>query len=106
MPNKAAIFIDGVYLDHVLRDQFGGAQIDYRLLSETLAGDADMLCTYYYHCPMYQSNPPTQDERDRYAAQRRFSQLLIGFRDMQSGSGGWHIEARTRVGTPSLNKNG
>ena len=76
MPNKAAIFIDGAYLDHVLRDQFGGAQIDYRLLSETLAGDADILCTYYYHCPMYQSNPPTQDERDRYAAQRRFFTAL------------------------------
>lgn len=76
MANRTAIFIDGAYLDYVLRDEFDSAQIDYRALSEKLAGDADILRTYYYHCPPFQSNPPTQEERERYSAQRSFYDAL------------------------------
>ena len=76
MANRVAVFIDGAYLDHVLKDEFGDARIDYELLSKHLVGDADLLRTYYYHCPPYQGNPPTQDERDRYASQRSFYTAL------------------------------
>ena len=76
MAGRVAIFIDGAYLDHVLRNEFKDARIDYEALSKELAGDSDVLRTYYYHCPPYQGNPPTQDERDRYAAQRKFYTAL------------------------------
>ena len=76
MANRVAIFIDGAYLDYVLKDEFKDARIDYQALSKCLAGNSDVLRTYYYHCPVYQGNPPTQDESARYAAQRRFFTAL------------------------------
>ena len=76
MANRVAIFIDGGYLDSLLTKEFGQARIDYQLLSEKLASDSDILRTYYYHCPVYQSNPATQEERERYASQRRFFDML------------------------------
>lgn len=76
MANRVAIFIDGAYLDYLLKDEFGGARIDYRALSQQMAGDSDILRTYYYHCAPYQGNPPTQDERERYSTQRRFFDTL------------------------------
>ncbi len=76
MPNRVAIFIDGAYLDFVLRDEFQDTQIDYGALSARLAGDADILRTYYYHCPVFQSSPPLPEESARYAAQRKFFATL------------------------------
>lgn len=72
MANRVAIFIDGAYLDHVLRDEFENVRINYRLFSERLAGESDILRTYYYHCAAYQGNPPTAEESQRYGAQRAF----------------------------------
>ena len=52
MPDRTAIFIDGAYLDHVLRDEFQHARIDFAKLSARMAGDAPVLRTYYYSdCP-------------------------------------------------------
>ncbi len=76
MANRVAIFIDGAYLDYLLKDEFGGVRIDYSALSQHMAGDSDILRTYYYHCPPYQGNPPTQDESERYSTQRRFFNTL------------------------------
>ena len=72
LPNRVAVFIDGAYLEYVLRKEFGSARIDCRALSEKLAGGSDILRSYYYHCPAYQSDPPTEEERSRYSSQRRF----------------------------------
>ena len=49
LANRVALFIDGAYLDYVLRAEFKGARIDYRALSEQLADDSDILRTYCYH---------------------------------------------------------
>ncbi len=76
MPNRVAIFIDGAYLDNVLREEFQNVQIDYQRLSDALAGESSILRTYYYHCPSYQSNPPTEEESTRYSGQRRFFTAL------------------------------
>ena len=76
MPNRVAIFIDGAYLQHVLRDEFASAQIDFQALSDTLAGGSDILRSCYYDCPAYQSDPPTEEERTRYRAQRAFFDWL------------------------------
>ena len=76
MPNRTAIFIDGAYLDYILRDEFSGAQIDYQGLTQQLAQGADILRTHYYHCLPYQGNPPTEEERARYSSRRRFFTAL------------------------------
>ncbi len=72
MANRTAIFIDGAYMDRVLRDEFENTRINYQAFSERIAGDSDILRTYYYHCPAYQGNPPTAEESARYSSQRAF----------------------------------
>ncbi len=73
---RVAIFIDGAYLEHVLKDEFNEARIDFQALSERMAGTSDILRTYYYHCPSYQSDPPTEEERIRYSGRRKFFDAL------------------------------
>ncbi len=48
--SRIAIFIDGAYMDHTLRDEFSTARIDYQLLAEWMANGIDLLRTYYYNC--------------------------------------------------------
>lgn len=73
---RTAIFIDGAYLDFMLRDEFQGVRIDYERLSAEMAGPLELLRTYYYHCAPYQSAVPTQEERDRKAKFDRFHHAL------------------------------
>lgn len=72
MADRVAIFIDGAYLEFVLREEFGMPRIDFEKLSTAMASGESILRTYYYHCAPYQSNPPTEEERSRYANRRRF----------------------------------
>ena len=60
----------------MLRDEFNKARIDYGALSAQMAGDLDILRTYYYDCLPYQGNPPTQDESNRYSRRRSFFSML------------------------------
>jgi uncharacterized LabA/DUF88 family protein len=60
----------------VLQSEFRGARIDLDLFARALSAEAQLLRSYYYDCPSFQSNPPTDDERLRYAAQRRFFEAL------------------------------
>jgi uncharacterized LabA/DUF88 family protein len=73
---RIAIFIDGGYIDKVVQNEFGNAKISYELLSREIARQIDpeatILRTYYYHCPPYQSNPPTVDESARYSSTMNF----------------------------------
>jgi uncharacterized LabA/DUF88 family protein len=74
--SRVAIFIDGGYLDSVLRDEFGGARINYAALSREISAHIDpnayLLRTYYYHCLPYQSATPSQKERERFASKQNF----------------------------------
>lgn len=65
MADYAAVFIDGGYLDAVLRDYYGRARIDYQSFSDNLCGDYKRWSTFYFHCPPWQSSPPTDEERQR-----------------------------------------
>lgn len=80
---RIAIFIDGGYLDAVLRDEFRGARIDYALLAEEIARGHDLLRTYYYNCLPYQSNPPTTEESRRFGAARKFHEALNALPDFE-----------------------
>jgi uncharacterized LabA/DUF88 family protein len=64
--------IDGGYLDKVLHNDFSGVRVDIGKLADELCGGMERLRTYYYHCLPFQSTPPTQDERERFAAMDKF----------------------------------
>ncbi|HEV2737296.1 MAG TPA: NYN domain-containing protein [Candidatus Elarobacter sp.] len=73
---RVAIFIDGGYLDFVLREEFDNARIDYEKFAAWMAGPNELLRTYYYHCLPFQSSPPTDEERRRFShAQSFFGRL-------------------------------
>lgn len=78
--SRLAIFIDGGYVDQVLRHEFAGAKISYdKLVSEiasTIYSDIDLLRSYYYHCEPYKSDPPTPDESQRFGRMQSFLNSL------------------------------
>ena len=71
-----AIFIDGAYLEKVLLHDHGRARIDFGRLVATMVEGDELLRAYYYHCLPYQSHPPTDEEKARYAARHRFFTAL------------------------------
>ena len=71
-----AVFIDGAYLEKILLLDHGRARIDFGRLVDTMVEGDELLRAYYYHCLPYQSNPPTDAERKRYAARHRFITAL------------------------------
>lgn len=80
---RLAIFIDGGYIDKISWDEFGVRPDFDKLRQEIVAAvrartadPIDLLRTFYYHCPPYQSNPPTREEADRFARSRSFYQAL------------------------------
>lgn len=73
---RVAVFIDGAYLNKLIRTHHGGVRLAYDRLASELAGGSDLLRTYYYDSPPYQSNPPTKDESERFAARQQFFNSL------------------------------
>lgn len=77
---RVAAFIDGGYLDSVLRNEFGGIKLDYETFVQELVlqirPDAHILRTYYYDCLPYQSSPPTPDEARRFAKRQKFFESI------------------------------
>lgn len=76
MVNRCAIFIDGAYLEFVLKEEFGRPPIDFAAVVNRIAGARELLRTYFYDCLPYQSARPTPDERERFARRRRFHHAL------------------------------
>ena len=76
MPDTAAVFLDGGYLDKVKHFEFGGRSFDYAKLATKMAAPETLLRAYYYHCMPYQGPQPTEDERGRYASMHRFVTAL------------------------------
>lgn len=80
---RLAIFIDGAYMETVARDE-SGSRVDYRLLcseitrivDEGTQEPVDLLRAYYYNCLPYQSDPPTDEERERVSKKRGFFDML------------------------------
>ncbi len=76
LANRVAIFVDGAYLDYILKEEFGGVRVDFGALSSRMAGSSEIVRTHYYHCLPYQGNPPTPEESERYSSKRKFFQAL------------------------------
>jgi uncharacterized LabA/DUF88 family protein len=73
---SCAVFIDGGYLDKIMYFDHANARLDFEKLANEMAAPDELLRAYYYHCPPYQSNPPTDDERQRFASKHRFFTAL------------------------------
>jgi uncharacterized LabA/DUF88 family protein len=75
---KAVVLIDGGYLAKVLESCFGRPPFDFQRFSDFLckSHDCDRIRTYYYHCRPYQSNPPTEPEKTKYAEFSKFEAYL------------------------------
>ena len=78
--SRIAIYIDGAYLDHILRDDFNLVKIDYSKLSQAVAGNIEILRTYYYHCLPYKSATPTLPESEKFSNMEKF---LFALRRLQ-----------------------
>lgn len=76
--SRIAIFIDGAYVQNVLKEEFGAAKIDFGRLSQTIASTLgkERLRTYYYDCLPWQSNSPSAEERDRFGKKQGFFAAL------------------------------
>jgi uncharacterized LabA/DUF88 family protein len=73
---RLAIFIDGGYLEKIIKNEFGEIPIDFAKLVEVLTDGRELLRTYYYNCLPYQSNRPTQEESQRFAKKEGFFSYL------------------------------
>lgn len=73
---KVAIFLDGGYVDKVLKNDFTGTNIDYGKLSKEISQNKEILRTFYYHCLPYQGNPVTTEERERFSKAQKFHSAL------------------------------
>ena len=74
--SRIAIFIDRGYLDVTNRDECGAVKIDYAKLASKLAGNIEILRTYYYNCLPYQQTPPTPEEALRLSQAQKFHSVL------------------------------
>ena len=73
---KAAVFIDGRYLDAILIEHFDWARISYEVFSENLCNDYRRWTTFYYHCMPWQDNPPTDDQSRKFSQMDKFLYAL------------------------------
>lgn len=75
MMSRYAVFIDGGYVRKVL-EQFGKPRISYLRLSQEVARGEDRLRTYYYDCPPFTTNVPSEEEKTRQSRFDRFCKML------------------------------
>ncbi|MCZ0860753.1 NYN domain-containing protein [Methanocorpusculum sp. MG] len=75
MTGKVAVFVDGGYLDH-LRDHRRVGRLDLEKLVHSAVGDGELLRAYYYTCMPFQGEPPTEEERGRYAKKDQFLSVV------------------------------
>ena len=95
-----AIYIDGGYFDKVLQNDYPQTRVDVGKLVEQMCAPDTLLRAYYYHCMPYQSNPPTTDEQNRYAAKRRFINALSHIPRFQVRLGHLHLQGFTDQSQP------
>jgi uncharacterized LabA/DUF88 family protein len=95
---RLAIFVDGGYLDEIAENC--GVRIDFVKLADEIkaivsadtAEPVSLVRTYYYICPPYQGNPPSQEDRERYGKYRHFADALERLPKFQIREG--RLEAR------------
>jgi uncharacterized LabA/DUF88 family protein len=99
MSEKCAVFIDGGYLDNLLYD-VNVFRIDFTKFGQKLAGGAPLLRSYYYHCLPFESDDPTEEERERVEGKRKFFHALRNLPRMEVRLG--YVVPRGRDATGRL----
>ena len=84
---RLAVFIDGGYVEALCRNEFREFTLraDMQKLSERIrqsVADAtpepvDLFRSYYYTCPPYQHEPPTEEDRERTGRLSRLRNSLV-----------------------------
>jgi uncharacterized LabA/DUF88 family protein len=97
---RIAIFIDGAYLRNVLKEEFGTPKIDYRRLVEKMAQARELLRAYYYDCPPYQSQRPTEEEAERFRRHEKFVYALNQIPRFQVRQGRLEYRGKNEDGKP------
>jgi uncharacterized LabA/DUF88 family protein len=92
--DRTAVFLDGGYLSKLTKEVFKcpdgrPRKIDFASLAHSLAKErgAELLRCYYYHCPPYQSQYPTDDEKQRQRSYDQFTYNLRKVRQLQLREG-------------------
>jgi uncharacterized LabA/DUF88 family protein len=73
---RTAVFIDGAHLSKTLRNAYGSAPVAYDKLATIVAGDSELMRTYYYDALPYLPEQPTEEELHRYGQRERFFRAL------------------------------
>lgn len=110
---RLAIFMDGGYVDKIARDEFA-VRPSYAKLSDGITEairaktlePVDLFRTFYYHCPPYQGNPPTDEEARRFGQARSFFQALRRLPSTRSEKGGWPPGGSMRQVPGSFSRSG
>jgi uncharacterized LabA/DUF88 family protein len=97
---RTAVLIDGAYLDKVLTGAFQQARIDFEKLVSHTTKNKKLLRAYYYHCPPYMSQEPTEEEKARYANKQRFFTALSNIPQFQVQLGKLVYRGQDRSGNP------
>lgn len=73
MTDKAAVFIDGGCFAKI-REHFNVYRVDFEKFSDILCDDnnVERFLTFYYDCPPFVGNPPSQEEKTKEAKFDRF----------------------------------
>ncbi|MCK4326983.1 MAG: NYN domain-containing protein [Candidatus Diapherotrites archaeon] len=74
---RIGVFIDNAYFEKACRN-LGVPRVDYLQFSEELCRKqgGKRFRTYVYDCMPFQSNPPTEKERERYSKKYKFRKKL------------------------------
>lgn len=100
MSDKVAVFIDGAYLDKVLQEEFNSPRIDYEKLAKWMTQDIPLFRAYYYHCLPYQGNPPTEEQRERFARKQAFFNRIANLPQFDVRLGKLEFRGMKEGGTP------
>jgi len=97
--DKAAVLIDGAYLDFSMRRQLR-RQVDYaRLVQELLPPGTELLRAYYYTAPPHLSARPSGEDLERRRAFEEFLDAMAGVPrfDVRLGATARRNDARGRT---------
>jgi uncharacterized LabA/DUF88 family protein len=97
---SAAVFIDGGYLDKVLRHEHHGASLDYDKLATEMVAGLERYRVYYYHCPRFMGTNPSRDDRQAQAAQDRFFEKIRALPRFEVRLGRLKYRGRDSTGAP------
>lgn len=104
---RLAIFVDGGYYG-ALAEKHYHVRLDFAKLVEEIRSRVatnvregiDILRTFYYDCPPFQSNKPTEPEKARYGVKIGFFNYLERLPRVQVRMGRLAYRGKNRNGTP------